>query len=245
MKTEPNLVKSIQAAFEHEPRINLHRHPIRITVEDDAVVLEGEVENVAVKKTALEIAAAAPGVRGVVDRLRLARPTTMTDAEIRDHLRDAFLQEPAFRDVTIVVQSPGRRESVRKAQGEPYAFLDASVEGGIVTLNGRLPSLSHKRLAGVLGWWIPGTRDVVNGIEVSPDQVDNDQEITDAVRLVMEKDRLVDETEIRARTRNRVVTLEGYVANERVREMAELDAWLVFGVDSVVNRIEIRAASPP
>jgi osmotically-inducible protein OsmY len=244
METEESLAKRITAAFEHS-RINLHRHPIRITVDGDAVVLEGEVENVAVKKTALEIAAATPGVRGVVDRLRIARSRRMTDAEIRDHLRDALLQEEAFRDVTLVVQSPGRRVSVRKAQGEPYAFIDAAVEDGVVTLNGQLPSLSHKRLAGVLAWWIPGTRDVVNGIEVVPDEVDNDDEITDAVRLVLEKDRLVDEAEIRAHTRDRVVTLEGLVPNDSVREMAELDAWFVFGVDGVVNRLELRAASPP
>jgi osmotically-inducible protein OsmY len=242
---ESDLAKRVAAAFEHDSRINLHRHPIRITVEEDAVVLEGEVENVAVKKTALEIAAATRGVRGVVDRLRIARIDGMTDAEIRDHLRDAFLQEPAFRDVTLVVQSPGRRESVRKARGEPYAFIDADTEDGVVTLNGQLPSLSHKRLAGVLAWWIPGTRDVVNGIEVVPDQVDNDDEITDAVRLVLEKDRLVDETEIRAHTRNRIVTLEGLVPNDRVREMAGLDAWIVFGVEGVVNRLEVRAGSSP
>lgn len=237
-----DLAKDIRAAFEHEPRINLHRHPIRIAVEGGTVVLEGEVENVAVKKTALEIAASKPGVSGVVDRLRIARPTPMTDPEIRDHLRDAFLQEPAFREVTLVVQSPGRRESIRKARGEPYAFIDAAVEDGVVTLNGRLPSLSHKRLAGVLAWWIPGTRDVVNGIEVSPDQIDDDGEITDAVRLVLEKDRLVDEAQIRARTRDRVVTLEGLVPDDRVREMAELDAWLVFGVDGVVNRLEVQSS---
>jgi len=245
METEANLAKRIRAAFEHESRINLHRHPIRISVEDDAVVLEGEVENIAVKKTALQIAAGTPGVTGVVDRLRIARSTSMTDAEIRDHLRNALLQEPAFRDVTLLVQSPGRRESIRKAQGEPYAFIDAAVDDGVVTLNGQLPSLSHKRLAGVLAWWIPGTRDVVNGMEVVPDQVDNDDEITDAVRLVLEKDRLVDETEIRAHTRNRVVTLEGLVPNDRVREMTELDAWLVFGVDGVVNRLEVQATAPP
>jgi osmotically-inducible protein OsmY len=245
MESGADLAKQIGAAFEHESRINLHRHPIRIAVEKDAVVLEGEVENIAVKKTALEIAAATPGVRGVVDRLRVAQSTRMTDAEIRDHLRNAVLQEDAFREVTLVVESPGRRESVRKAEGRPYAFIDAAVADGVVTLNGQLPSLSHKRLAGVLAWWIPGTRDVVNGIEIAPDQVDNDDEITDAVRLVLEKDRLVDEAEIRARTRDRIVTLEGLVPNDRIREMAELDAWFVFGVDGVVNRLELRAASPP
>jgi osmotically-inducible protein OsmY len=37
------------------------------------------------------------------------------------------------------------------------------------------------------------------------------------------------------------VTLEGVVPNDRIRKMAELDAWFVFGVDRVLNRLEIRA----
>ncbi|HEX5022545.1 MAG TPA: hypothetical protein VFX54_17890 [Candidatus Binatia bacterium] len=27
---------------------------------------------------------------------------------------------------------------------------------------------THKRLAGVLAWWVPGTRDVVDGLEEVP-----------------------------------------------------------------------------
>lgn len=237
------LTTQIQAAFEHEPRINLHRHPLRVEQTGDVIVLEGDVENIAAKKLALEIAASMPDVTGVVDRLHIVPSRPMTDPEIRDHLGDAFSEESAFRDFSIQVENPGERKVLRRARGEPYSFINAAVEDGIVTLNGQVRSLSHKRLAGVLAWWIPGTRDTVNGIEVVPHQIDNDDEITDAVRLVLEKDRFVDETEIRIRTRDRVVTLEGYVPNDSIREMAEMDAWFVFGVDRVVNRLEVRA--PP
>jgi osmotically-inducible protein OsmY len=238
---DTGLVKRIEAAFEHEPRINLHRHPVRVEQGEGVVTLEGTVDNIAAKKLALEIAAGMPGVSGVVDRLRIEPSVKMTDAEIGDHLRDALLSEHAFRDFSIEVESPGRKEVVRRALGEPYAFIHAAVADGVVTLNGQVPSLSHKRLSGLLAFWIPGSRDVVNGMEVVPDETDNDDEITDAVRLALEKDRFVDETEVRVRTRDRVVTLEGFVPNGRIREMAEIDAWFIFGVDRVVNRIEIRA----
>jgi osmotically-inducible protein OsmY len=46
------------------------------------------------------------------------------------------------------------------------------VDGDVVTLNGQVPSLSHKRLAGVLAWWVPGVRDVVDGLAVEPTQSD-------------------------------------------------------------------------
>jgi osmotically-inducible protein OsmY len=205
---------------------------------EDALILEGEVENIAVKKLALELAAKVPGVPGIVDRLRIARTTPMGDDEIRAHLRDALLQEPAFANVSIQIQSDGQTEILRRVDGNSYIL--ASVQEGVVTLNGEVVSLTHKRLAGVLAWWIPGTRDVVNGMEVVPDQVDNDSEIVDAVRLVLEKDPLVEAGRVSVRAENRVVTLEGAVPNNMIKEAAELDAWFVFGVDNVDNRLEVR-----
>jgi osmotically-inducible protein OsmY len=92
-------------------------------------------------------------------------------------------------------------------------------------------------LAGVLAWWVPGSRDVVNGLEEAPPEEDNDDEVTDAVRLVLEKDPFVNADQIRISTQNYVVTLEGLVLNKEVKEMAEFDAWYVFGVDKVVNKL--------
>ena len=47
-------------------------------------------------------------------------------------------------------------------------------------------------------------------------------------------------SQIRVSSRNRVVTLEGLVATEAERDMAEYDAWCVFGVDNIVNDIGAR-----
>ena len=60
------------------------------------------------------------------------------------------------------------------------------------------------------------------------------------MRIVLEKDPFVDATRMRVTTSDYVVTLEGLVPTEAEREMAELDAWYVVGVDKVVNRIEVR-----
>ncbi|TAK41472.1 MAG: BON domain-containing protein, partial [Betaproteobacteria bacterium] len=38
-----------------------------------------------------------------------------------------------------------------------------------------------------------------------------------------------------------VVTLEGFVPTENERRRAEFDAWTLFGVDRVVNRLELAA----
>ncbi len=118
--------------------------------------------------------------------------------------------------------------------------IDVTVVGGVVTLSGEVASLAHKRLAGVLAWWVPGSRDVVNGLEVAPPEEDADGEIADAARMVIEKDPLLDAAGIRVSARGTEVSLEGSVASQPQREMAEDDVWCIFGVDRVRNLLHVR-----
>jgi osmotically-inducible protein OsmY len=164
----------------------------------------------------------------------------MQDGEIRDHVRDALLQDLAFDRISIVEILKNEPNVVRDAGTAAMGEIRIEVADGIVTLSGDVPGLEHKRLAGVLAWWVPGSRDVVNGIGVDPPEEDSDDATTDAVRTVLEKDPFVDASQIRVETRERVVTLDGLVPTETEREMAEFDAWSVFGVDKVVSRIAVR-----
>jgi osmotically-inducible protein OsmY len=82
---------------------------------------------------------------------------------------------------------------------------------------------------------------VVNELVVAPAEADRDDEITEALMLVLETDPFVDASQVSVRTENRVVTLEGCVSNEHTRRQAERDAWYVQGVEDVVNHIALRA----
>jgi osmotically-inducible protein OsmY len=231
--------EAIRTSLASEPRLDVHRYPLAVSFEDDTATLEGEVGSVAMKKLVLERAAAVSGVRGIVDRVRVAPAERQGDKEIADHVRDALLQEPALATCRLR-RIVGGREEVVLAPDAPRGDICIRVADGVVTLDGEAPSLSHKRLAGVLAWWVPGSRDVVNGLAVEPEEADSDAEITDAVRLVLEKDPFVDAGQVLVGTHDRVVTLRGLVPTESEREMAEADAWYVFGVDGVVNELEVR-----
>jgi osmotically-inducible protein OsmY len=224
-EVQQEVVTQVRAALEHEPRVNLHRFPLVIDQEPDgALVLEGETQNIAAKKLALEVAASTPGVTGVVDRLRVVPVRRMGDGEVCDHVRDRLLGEPAFESCAIRVGLDRRLETVREPLSDGGAgVIEVSVENGVVTLDGRVSSLSHKSLAGALAWWVPGSRDVINGIEVAPPQEISDNEVTEAVRLALEKDPLLNADAIGVITRNRVAVLEGYVVSPGDREMAEMD----------------------
>jgi len=162
----------------------------------------------------------------------------MTDGEIRDHVRNALFEEPAFENCGISVRSGGVSQMVRRRNS--IGFIEASVDDAVVTLNGQVGSFSHKCLAGALAWWVPGSRDVINGLEVVPPQDEGDNEIAEAVGLVLAKDPLVNADRMRVRTENSVVTLEGLAGNEKESEMAEMDAWCVLGVNRVINRLELK-----
>jgi osmotically-inducible protein OsmY len=236
--SEEKIVKEIRAALEKDTRINLHRYPIDIAVENGDVVLAGEVESIAAKKLAL-LAAATHGVQRIIDRLKVAPAGKMGDAEIRDHICRALIEEPALERCFIHGLVGDSFKTVRKAMPEARGSIVVEVNDGVVTLNGEVPSLTHKRLAGVLAWWVPGTRDVINGLEEVPPEADNDDELVDAVRLVLEKDPFVNAEKIRVSSRDWIVTLEGLVANETMRQMVERDTWYVLGVKAIHNRVAV------
>ena len=240
--TSPSQTKDIRAAvgsaLASEPRIGA-ADLIDVSYNDDgSLLVEGTVETVRAKKLALECIGAIPGVDLIVDRLHVKPAEVMSDAGIRSHLRNAFLQEPSFAGLTIDQDSSGGSEMIANPPNAT-GKLEFSVSDGVVVLNGDVPGLATKQLAGVLAWWIPGSRDVVNGIAVPESEQNSPQAIEHAVRIALEKDPFVDASQIRVGVRIRTVRLTGLVSSDSSRTMAEKDAWYVFGVDDVINEINV------
>jgi osmotically-inducible protein OsmY len=243
MGTGPgDLAAGVRAALASEPRLAAALAAIEVAADaGSAVTLEGELSSVAEKRVALERAAAVPGVVGIVDRLHVRPAVRMTDEEILRLVLDALVGEPAFQGIRIQGGSGGWHPGPPDLAGV-RGEIDVEVAEGVVTLNGSLRGLDEKRLAGVLAWWVPGSRDVINGIAVDPPEDDSDEAIVEAVRLALEKDHLVDAGQVTVVARNAVVTLRGYLRDEHERHMVEADAWYVFAVDDVIDEIEIREA---
>jgi len=164
----------------------------------------------------------------------------MGDGAILDAVRDALLQEPILMNCSIYTIRKGQFEIVREITHEPHGVIRVSVTDGVVLLDDHVTGLTQKRLAGVLAWWVPGSRDVINGLEDVTDQPDSDEELAKAVRVVLRKDPLVNDERIHVTVKHCVATLDGDVPSAPQKEMAEFDTWYVFGVDNIVNRLEIR-----
>jgi osmotically-inducible protein OsmY len=239
MNPRETITRQVHALLERESRINLHRHPIEIHNADGVVVLDGEMPDVAAKKLALELAASVQGVHGIVDRLRVDPGARRGDGAVRDSLVRRLLAEREFVNCTIRWRANGRVETERLAQRDGIGEIELSVIDGVVLLEGYVLSQSHKRFAGVLAWWTPGRRDVVNSLAVRPEHEDGDDEVADVLELVLEADPMVDRSQIRVSCKDRTVMLEGAVPTEKQKARAELDAWSLFGVERVVNRLEV------
>ncbi len=233
---------SALAAIRSEQRIGPHFKPVHFDIDaDGTATIEAEVDNVAIKRLALERLAATKGVSAVIDRLRVKPAQAMSDDGILDHLRKAYYDEPSFYELALKELEGGKLKLVRDAFETARGVIETEVKDGVIVLNGRVPSLAAKRLAGVLAWWVPGARDVVNGIAVEPPEEDAPIAIEEAVRIALDKDPFVDASQVRVGVRHRTVRLTGAVHSQEARDAAEWDAWYVFGVDDVVNELEVVA----
>jgi len=234
------ILDRLRAALRSLPRLGPEFRPDRLQLDaEGTLTIEGEVPSVAAKKLALERVAAFGEVSGVLDRLRVAPAVPMQDAEIRAHLRQAYQQEPSFAALEIAERRGAKLDPVRGAPDRCLGRLVIEVDEGVVTLNGQVPGLNSKRLAGVLAWWVPGSRDVVNGLAVEPPEDDGPDMIEEAVLIALEKDPFLEAGQIKVGVRHRTVRLTGLVPSQAQRDMAEKDAWYVFGVDEVINQLGV------
>jgi osmotically-inducible protein OsmY len=237
---ESDVCKQVKAALEIDPRVDLHRFPIQVVSDGDGMRLEGEVDSIAAKRVALMLARRVSGMERVIDALRLVPTEARGDGEIRDAFARGLMQQSELHNCTLRQQNKGEAEMIQEAHDDwPSGEVGFGVEGGVITLDGAVISLSHKRVIEAIAWWTPGCRDVVNRLKVVPAEEDSDDELSDAIRLVFEMDPLVRADQIGIRSEGGVVTLGGALQRDEERRMAEMDAWSVWGVKDVRNQIEL------
>jgi osmotically-inducible protein OsmY len=236
-----DIIKAILADLERDTRVDLHRFPIRVEAEDDTLVLEGTVEDIAAKRIARNTAHRRAGRLPVLDRLRISIPEPEGAGKLRDEVVHLLQGEPAFNTFGLTVRDGDRVEILRAERSEwGNHRIEIEVRDGTVILSGDVLSLSHRRMAEVLAWWAAGCENVENLLHVVPPEWETDDELADAVRLVLEKDPLVARADqLLVTVQQGVVTLEGIAASDEERHLAVQDAWYIPGVQDVVDRIQV------
>ncbi|MEX2124084.1 MAG: BON domain-containing protein [Woeseia sp.] len=228
---EKDLLRTIHAALERHPHLRSQSNDLQINVEEDTIVLDGTLHDIAARRLIPRLIVEATGGLGVLDRLRLRQDEPRTDSDVASAVERILSEEPVFEGYLI---RPGEIANHDSVSGR---IVCVTVTDGAVRLSGTVESLSHRRVAEALAWWVPGCVDVDNRLYVSPAEQDNDGEITDALRLVLEKDPWIDAGHLGIHTHDRVVTLTGVLPGEEQKRMAENNAWYIAGVHDVENRI--------
>lgn len=211
---------------------------------DGALVVQGEAATVAAKKRTLRLAAAASDAPGIVDRLHVRSALPMGDGDIRSRLAEEFALDPRFKDLAIREDRDPRPlvdnyAAVAGASAGARGALDLEVRDGVVTLNGTVPSLVRKRLAGGVAWRIAGVRDVINGLSVDPPEDDGPDQLEEAARALLEGHPLFHDAQVKVGVRGDTVRLTGLVHSQTAREAAEEEIWRLLGVEEVVNDVEV------
>jgi hypothetical protein len=245
MQRNDTVLKQVMAAFERESHLKLHNHPIHISFDGDALTVAGEVPDIASKKRLLQLTQLHSEGTRLVDQLRVTANPPVGDGELRTHICERLAQAVDFRNCVICARVKGELEVLRgtmdQAGNDGSGVIEVTVEDGVVTLTGQVISLSHRRLASVTAWWVGGCRDVVNLLQLVPAEADGDDEISEALHLVLEIDQRVRAEQITINVESHRITLAGWVATEAEKRQAEQDAWCLDAIDGVVNHIQVRA----
>ncbi len=229
------ILDQVQEALQKETRFDVNRFPLQLALHEGTLVLSGTLPDIRAKRHVVHLVQTVALGMEIIDHLNVTS-VVHEEGTLRGEVIRSLSAEPSFSELALLLRLDGEIEVLREGRGE--SFVEIRVTGGTVELRGQVGSLSHRRLAEVLCWWSLGCERVDNFLQVTPSEIDNDDEVSDALRMAMEKDPLVHAEQISIEVHNGTVTLYGYVPSQEEKRLAELDAWYIPGVHEVVNDVQ-------
>ncbi|MBI3911908.1 MAG: BON domain-containing protein [Armatimonadetes bacterium] len=148
------LQAAVEAALRENPRVDAREIEVRMA--DGTVILTGSVDSALEKRHARHAAEEVPGVRSVIDHLRVRNFVRRPDVELEEEIRHRLARD-AFAP----------------------AGIEVYVSNGEVRLDGWARTYAERRAAEEVAWWTPGVTNVENlllvtgepFVDVSPEEV--------------------------------------------------------------------------
>ena len=185
---------------------------IDVSTEEGIVTLSGTVNNILARDRAERIAEATVGVRSVVNKINVQPPVTWTDADVKDAVEMALINDPATEAYEVRLKA----------------------DDGTVTLEGMVESWQEKQLAASVAKGVRGVRDIKNNITVNYKSQRGDFEIKKEIESRLENDVRIDDNMIDVDVEDGEVKLDGTVGSLKEKNQAETDCWVagVKGLDT-------------
>jgi len=124
------------------------------------------------------------------------------------------------------------------------ADLEVRVRQGTAYIEGSVPNLKQKKLAGELASRVEGIREVVNMLRIMPLPVVDDESLKQHLKRALVRNPRIDHTKLSVEVINGVVYLGGFASTAAEKHLAEHEAWATPGVRDIINKIEVLSASP-
>jgi osmotically-inducible protein OsmY len=201
--------------LEWEPQVEAAH--IGVAVEDGIATLSGHVSSFAEKVAAERAARRIKGVRAIVLAIEVHLPESdkRTDEEI----------------ARSVVRTLEWDELV------PHHRIAATVQHGIVTLEGTVERAFHRDEAELDVRKIKGVNGLINKVTIGP----SGEPSPDEIKQALSRSASLDASGIRVAVSDGRVVLSGLVQQLNERHEAERIAWAGRGVREVDNRIDVAA----
>jgi hyperosmotically inducible periplasmic protein len=219
---------SIQAKVTQDLAAKKEFTRIQSSVEDGIVTLTGNVDLYQQKLDATK------KIRKVADVQGVRNLITVAGKDVPDAALEEQLDRKLYYD--------------RIGYDNLFNFMTASVQDGVVTLNGDARTDVDRDSAIWLANNLPGVKDVVSNIKVLPASIFDDRIRIQTARAiyrdpVLQRYAIDPARPIRIVVDNGHVTLYGAVANKMDKQVAGMRANQVFGAFSVQNNLEVSGKS--
>lgn len=227
-RTDAAIEQDIQDALLYDPATEAYE--VTVDVSSNVVTLSGAVDSWQERELVARTAKGVDGVRRINNQLDVEYDRMRPDTEVRTEIEEAL----------------------RWDKQVDAGLIDATVDNGVVTLDGTVGSTAEKQEA-VAEAWVAGVDDVVaedlevgrwaRDAEMRGDTVTadlTDAEIADAIEDALMYEPRVDGYEVTPDVDDGEVTLRGTVESLKAKRAAANAARTTMGVTSVTNRLKVR-----
>lgn len=217
MKPDKDLQKDVMDQLDFDPSINSEN--IGVAVKDGVVTLSGTVPRLAEKYAAEKRTLKVEGVKSVVEDISVNLPngSMHTDFDIAKAAADALnwnaLVPPSVR---------------------------ATVEDGVITLQGEVDWGYEKESAEDLACHLKGVKGVNNGITLKSKKKLQPSEIQSRIESALTRSAREEVKNIKVDVRDDKVVLSGHVRSHEEAAEARWAAWATPGITTVESHLEVR-----
>ena len=197
------------------------RGNLKVLVSGGVVHIDGEVGSYQQKKAIDRLVAASPGVRRVVNRLRVVPAAPVGDSALAQRVLQTMEAEASLADQAISISS----------------------RGGHVELKGTVDSATARLDAEYAAWHVPGVRQVTNKLHIGAGRILEERELGHRLEEALHWCLEVEPWRISIEVDKGVAYLSGRVpSREHAREAEDLVRWHP-DIADVVNRLTIETSA--